>query len=106
MTGEQAAILAGGAAIIGFLYWFFFGAREGMQARETASGVQEATITVYGSYQPDIVRVEAGRPVRLIFDRRESESCSDTVLVPDFGINQPLPAFQKTAVEFTPGEPG
>ncbi len=96
----------GGVAAIGLIYWFFFGPQREERAAAGAGGVQEITVTVSGAYSPNRISVEAGRPVRLIFDRQESESCSDQVLIPDFGITRDLAAFEKTAVEFTPDKQG
>jgi Cu+-exporting ATPase len=55
---------------------------------------------------PPKVKVKRGVPVRLIFDRRETSSCSEEVVIPDFGIRKFLPAFQKTPVELTPEKAG
>jgi plastocyanin domain-containing protein len=55
---------------------------------------------------PSGIRVKKGRPVRLVFDRRETSSCSEEIVFPDFGVRKFLPAFEKTAVEFTPEEAG
>lgn len=106
MTITEIVVLAGGIGLIGLLYWFFFGPKEAKPATTTADGIQEIQVRVEGSYQPDMIRVEAGRPVRLIFDRQEDTGCSDTVVLPGLGISQSLPAFTKTAVEFTPAEAG
>ncbi len=106
MTIAEIAVLVGGIGMIGLVYWFFFGPKEAKQAVITAGGVQEIQVRVEGSYQPDIIQVSAGRPVRLVFDRREDVGCSDTVVFPDLGLSQPLPAFAKTAVEFTPAKTG
>ncbi|HVP14961.1 MAG TPA: cupredoxin domain-containing protein, partial [Terriglobales bacterium] len=46
------------------------------------------------------------RPVRLLFFREETEGCSDTVLLPEWGIARTLPAFVETPVEFTPTRSG
>lgn len=104
-TTEILVLLFGGVLIVGIL-WFFFGPKEAKEATTTGSGIQEITVRVEGSYQPDVIRVQAGRPVRLLFDRREDVGCSDTVVLPDFGVSKPLPAFAKTAVEFTPTKDG
>jgi plastocyanin domain-containing protein len=61
---------------------------------------------VDGGYSPSVVTVEAGRPVRLEFERRESSGCTEEVVVPDFGIRTFLPAHQVTPVQFTPVRPG
>ena len=93
-----------GIIAAGLIAWFFLGPRKGERAR--GSEVQEVTVRVSGSYSPSRIVLEAGRPARIIFDRQESESCSDQVLVPAFHIQRDLPAFQKTPVEFTPDKPG
>src|SRR5699024_12136246 len=59
-----------------------------------------------GGYSPDLIEVQAGMPVRLLFDRQESGDCSSRVMFPDFKINQGLPANTVTAVEFTPTSAG
>jgi plastocyanin domain-containing protein len=52
------------------------------------------------------VRVKAGRPVRLVFDRQETSSCSEEVVFADFGIRRYLPAHQQTAIDVMPTAPG
>lgn len=87
------------------LLWFFFGPKKTRRA-ELEAGVQTVTVTVKGGYSPDLIQVAPGVPVRLVFDRQETGDCSSRVVIPDFQINQPLPAYARTAVEFTPTEPG
>jgi plastocyanin domain-containing protein len=74
--------------------------------KDAASGLQETVVRVQGGYMPATVRVKAGRPVRLVFDRQESSGCSEVVSIPDIGVRAQLAAFQTTVVEFTPAEPG
>ena len=105
MTLVDLAVIAGGIALIAFLLWYFFGPKKGKAAAFRA-GVQEATIRVEGAYQPNVITVRAGTPVRLKFDRREATDCSNRVVIPDFGISRALPAFQTTTIDFTPEEPG
>ena len=63
-------------------------------------------MTVRGGYSPDLIRVQAGMPLRLVFDRQESGDCTSRVVFPDFGVSRSLPAFATTAVEFTPDRAG
>ena len=93
------------AALTVLLAWYFFAPRSSRRA-ELDHGVQVATVTVKGGYSPSLVEVQAGLPVRLVFDRQESGDCSSRVVFPDFKINQTLPAYAATTVEFTPTEPG
>lgn len=106
MDTTEMGVLAGGIALIALVLWYFFGEREAVSATETAGGVQEVKITVKGGYSPDVVRVKQGHPVRLDFYRDETSSCSEQVILGDFGIARDLPAFKTTPVEFTPSKPG
>ncbi|MDF1504118.1 cupredoxin domain-containing protein [Roseisolibacter sp. H3M3-2] len=101
MTPLDWAVVAGGLGASAWVVWYFF-------AAEPASVVagQEAMIVVEGAYAPAVVRVQAGRPVRLVFDRRETSGCSEEVVFGDFGIRRFLPAHQKTTVEVTPPAAG
>ena len=106
MDTMEAAVLAGGVALIAFVLWFFFGARTRTAALVGDGGVQRVTITVKGGYSPDTIVVKQGVPVRLDFQREESSSCSEQVVFGDFGIARDLPAFKTTSVEFTPDKAG
>jgi plastocyanin domain-containing protein len=74
--------------------------------RDAASGIQERVVRLQEGYTPATVRVKAGRPVRLVFDRQEVSGCSEVVSIAVLGVRTELPPFQTTVVEFTPGEPG
>ena len=106
MTGIDYAVALTGAALIAFILWFFFGQKTGREATITASGVQEVDILVEGSYQPDRIVVRAGLPMKLNFNRQETTSCSDTVLIRDFNITKQLLSYQTTSIKFTPSTPG
>ena len=109
MSTDQLFVLVAGLALTGWILWYFFRAGatgSAAVAASTKGGVQEAVITVKGGYDPAEIRVEAGRPVRLIFDRQETNPCSDELVIPEFRIHRALPPHQRTAVEFTPATPG
>jgi plastocyanin domain-containing protein len=84
----------------------FFGKREAVAAKASESGVQEIRVMVKGGYDPDVIVVKQGKPVRLDFYRDETASCSDQVILSDFGIAKDLPAFKTTLIQFTPQMPG
>jgi plastocyanin domain-containing protein len=107
MSATDWAVVAGGLAAIAWVNWYFFAAGRGAATAAAASGgVQEVTIAVRGGYDPAQVRVRAGTPVRLVFDRQETSSCSEEVVIPDFGIRRFLPAHERTAVEIAPARAG
>jgi len=106
MDPAEIGVIAGGAASIGFVLWYFFGEREATAAAVGEGGVQEIKVTVKGGYSPDVIVVKQGLPVRLDFYRDETASCSETVVFGDFGIARDLPAFKTTSIELTPDRAG
>ncbi|MFD3928320.1 heavy metal translocating P-type ATPase [Streptomyces sp. NPDC058614] len=105
MNAADIGVLVGAVALIAFLAWYFFGPKKSRQA-ELIDGVQEIGITVKGGYSPDLIQVRQGIPVRLVFDRQEGGDCTSRVVFPDFALAASLPAFETTAVEFTPDRSG
>lgn len=100
MTLDKWLVLAAGLAAIAWLNWHFFRAVRSRAAATVApGGVQEVLVTVRGGYDPAEIHVRAGAPVRLVFDRQETSSCSEEVVLGDFGIRKFLPAHERTAVD-------
>ncbi|HEX9863780.1 MAG TPA: cupredoxin domain-containing protein [Acidimicrobiia bacterium] len=96
-----------GLALIGLIAWYFWMSKPtGMLAGITSDGTQEAFIVVKGGYSPDTIRVAAGRPVRLVFNRQESDPCSERVVLDAFGVSAELPQGSNVPIEFTPTEEG
>ena len=107
MTPDKILVLVGGIGAIAFIVWFFWLARkEGVTAARTPSGYQEAMILVKGGYTPDVIRVEAGTPVRLKFRREETSSCSEMVVFPDFQKSAQLPSGEVVVMELLPKTKG
>ncbi len=106
METIEIVVLAGSAALVLSILWYFFGEREKVAAKVSDAGVQQIKVTVKGGYSPDVIVVKEGVPVRLDFYRDETSSCTDKVVFGDFGIARDLPAFQTTAIEFTPDKTG
>ncbi len=106
MDSTETAVLAGAVAMIAIVIWYFFGEREKVAATVTDTGVQEMKITVKGGYSPDVIVVKRGVPVKLNFYRDDTASCTDQVILGDFGIARDLPAYKTTAIEFTPDKTG
>lgn len=104
MTTAQIAVTFGGLAAIAWVNWYFFvaGRSRAVAAAAASDGPQRIRIEVKGGYTPAVVRVRAGRPVRLEFFRNETNGCTEEVVLPDFGIRTYLPAHRTTPVTFTP----
>lgn len=98
-------VVLGAAALTALLGWYFFGPRTSKRA-VVDGDVQVQTITVRGGYSPNLIELVQGVPTRLLFDRQETGDCSSRVVFPDFKVNQSLPAYATTAVEFIPEQVG
>jgi P-type Cu+ transporter len=105
MTGTESLVTAGGVALIAALAYFFFGPKQARRA-EVRGGVQQVEVVVKGGYSPNLIRVQEGVPLRLIFERRENSDCSSRVVFPDFGVSKSLAAFGRTVVELMPKRSG
>jgi Cu+-exporting ATPase len=105
MTVVDLLVLLGAAALLGALGWYFFGPRQATHATQGAAE-QNVVVVVKGGYAPDTIRATAGVPLRITFDRQESGSCTEKVLVPAFHVVADLPAHRRTPVVFTPDAPG
>lgn len=103
---DWAVILAAAAAVIWVNWYFFIADRGAVKSAASVGGVQEVSITVHGGYEPRTVRIRAGVPARLLFDRQETSGCSEEVVFPDFGIRKFLPAYETTPVEIRAAAPG
>lgn len=107
MSGTDWMVVAAGLAAIGWVNWyFFFAGRTAATVETDGAGMAEVRIAVRGGYDPATVRVKAGAPVRLVFDRQETSGCSEEVVFPAFGIRKFLPTGKPTPIEITPPTPG
>jgi plastocyanin domain-containing protein len=105
-TIQITVTLLGICAIVWINWYFFLAGSPAVAAVPAAVGPQRARIEVKGGYSPAVVRVRAGRAVRLEFYRDETSGCTEEVVLPDFGIRTFLPPHRITPVEFTPERAG
>ena len=109
-TADRVAAIVAGAGVLAFLWVFFFGGRKRREQRALRSAIaaagDEITIRVAGGYDPETVVARPGVPLTLIFDRRESNPCTDEIVIPEFGVRQPLAANARTRVRIVPKREG
>ena len=107
MSTAQIVVIVIGLTLTFLIAWYFwFAPKTQTHASVSGSGAQEVAIMVKGGYTPDVIVVQAGRPVRLTFTRQESAACSERVLFPDFHQNALLPQGEQFTLEFTPDKAG
>lgn len=106
MNANQIFVNLIGLVIIAWVVWYFWLYRkEGVQLAVTA-GVQEVVIRVKGGYDPDVIIVKRGMPVRLHFNRQESAMCSEMVIFDQIDRSAKLPEGETVTIEFTPEKRG
>jgi plastocyanin domain-containing protein len=105
-TADRIAAVGIGAFFVLFFHVFFFGRRRAVSARSSGTGPQQIRIVVAGGYTPDLIVARRDTPLKLIFDRQESNPCSDEIVLPEFEIRRALPANRQTIIEVVPKRTG
>jgi plastocyanin domain-containing protein len=113
MNPIEWTVVAGAAATIALVNWYFFVAGQTTVAAVAAvpgagavGAIAEVVIVVDGGYSPNTVRARKGERLRLVFDRRDDSSCSEEVVIPSLGIKKFLPTGERTTIDVTPTEAG
>lgn len=107
MTIDVLLVDLAAVAVVGWIVWYFWlSEKEETLAAVGAGGIQEIHVRVKGGYDPDLVVAEAGRPVRLLFNRQETAACSEMVQFPDFEISRHLPSGETVAIDIEDPAPG
>ncbi|WP_125573976.1 cupredoxin domain-containing protein [Levilactobacillus huananensis] len=93
--------------LIGFIAWWFFGNHDtaAVDAAVTETS-QDVGVEVSGGYSPSTVVLKQGLPATLTFNRKDSSSCLEQVVFPDFGINEFLPQNKAYAIPIDTSKPG
>ncbi len=70
-------------------------------------GTREVTMTVGANgFDPWRVEARAGQPLVLVITRTTDETCAKEIVVPDAGLNVPLPLGQPVRVSLVPARTG
>lgn len=91
-----------GALGIIFTYWFFL-MKKSRQVDVVTSSVE---ISVEGGYTPEMISIPKGKTTKLIFTRKDPNSCLEEVVLADFKIKKFLPLNESITVEITPRQTG
>jgi plastocyanin domain-containing protein len=101
MAIDKILAAIGGVVSIFFVYWFFF-----MKKQNIVEASGSIDILVDGGYKPDVMSIPYGQTTKLIFERKDSSSCLEEVVLSDFKVRKFLPLNQKTEIEITPDKKG
>lgn len=77
------------------------------QYATAADGVVEVPLSIINTrFEPQVLRIPADKPVRLIVDRQEENACSAQIAIPQLGILQNLTPNGTTVVELPAASAG
>lgn len=92
-----------GAALLGFIVWWFWLSRP----RAQVSGVAPVTVLVEdGVYTPARIEARAGQPLVLRFLRKDASPCAEKVIFDQLHLSAELPIGKPYDVRLTPPAPG
>ncbi|WP_299943895.1 cupredoxin domain-containing protein [uncultured Microbulbifer sp.] len=95
-----------GLLLIAWIIWWFWLGPKHKAGKEVAGGEKLHILVKDGVYEPDRIRMPAGRPATLHFCREDPNPCSEWVLFPDLEISAELALHQETLVEIPASAPG
>ncbi len=73
----------------------------------SSEAIQSATILVDSQgYRPASVRLRPGVPAELTFIRQVARTCGTQIVIPEYGVDLPLPLYAPVVVKFTPVKSG
>ena len=64
------------------------------------------TITVDGGYKPNVIKISKNRPATLTFIRKDTNSCLEEIVFPDYKIKEYLPLNKEVTITLSPPHPG
>nr|WP_255775281.1 cupredoxin domain-containing protein [Microbulbifer sediminum] len=96
-----------GLLLIAAIVWWFWLAQSGQDKASVNVGDEQTEILVRdGVYEPDHIRLPAGKPATLYFRREDPSPCAEYVLFPDLEVSAQLAVGERTQVQLPAAEPG
>lgn len=102
MSTDKILVTIFSLAGIAFTYWFFLMKKE----QEVVVSSDSVDITVDGGYQPEVISISKDKVTKINFLRKDSSSCLEEVVLPDFKIRKYLPLNKTVTVEIKPEKEG
>jgi plastocyanin domain-containing protein len=102
---DKILVTISGLGLIVFIYWFFFGKKDEQSYSQSVSN-GEVDIVVDGGYKPSVIKVKKGEETTLTILRKDSNSCLEEIILPDFKISKYLPLGKEVEIKITPQKEG
>lgn len=93
--------------IAAIVWWFWLAGKSGKSVvSQQVSAASLEVLVKDGVYEPDHIRLPAGRPATLKFRREDPSPCAEYVLFPDLEVSAQLAVNEVTEVHLPAAEPG
>ena len=107
---SETIVTISGVVGIVFVFWFFLMKKEKKEVAVAGSvdsaGSLRVDIIVEGGDSPEVVSIPKDKTTKINFIRKDSSSCLEEVVLPDFKIRKHLPLNEKVSIEITPKQTG
>ncbi len=103
MTPDKIFVVLANIGGIAFTYWFFLMKKDDEAVVVNTNSVD---ITVKGGYSPNVISIPKRKQTTIHFFRKDTSSCLEEVVIPDFKIRKYLPINQKVSIVLTPKKEG
>lgn len=97
---DKFIVTVSGVFGIILIYRFFFGKKD--EAVEVSDNIP---ILVTGGYKPNAIKIKQGKPVTLTFIRKDSNTCLEEIVFPDYKIKKYLPLNKPVVITLSPPHP-
>jgi plastocyanin domain-containing protein len=98
---DKIVVSSIGAFIVAGIYWFFFGNK-----KDSAEALGSVTIIVEGGYKPKNIKIPKNQTTSLIFLRKDTNTCLEELVLPDFKIKKYLPVHKPITITLSPKKLG
>ncbi len=109
MNSIEWLVLLGGVGLTIFIVYYFFGSKGEGEMANVSGKIQEIEVVVDGGYEPDIINLKIGKLARIVFNRKDTGSCTEWVIFDSKmptkekkSVKVKLAEGKKTMVSFTP----
>ena len=104
MEIDKILVTISGIGLITLIWWFFFGKKSAFVDATARQGNIE--VVVDGGYRPAAIKIKNGKTTILKILRKDSNSCLEEIILPDFKIKKFLPLNKEVEISITPQKTG